>query len=334
MKAISDTEINASKTEIPIFFACDGRYLPYLAVSILSIDEHATEEHSYRVRVLCEGIDSEMSAPIRNMPLKHTSVEFIDVTHLIDGVRQRLTATLRDYYSESIFYRIFIPSMFPELTRAIYLDCDLVLTDDIAKLYREDIGKSILGAVADESVAATPEFVRYVEEVIGISAQEYFNSGVLLINCTAFRRARIMERILSLTAKYGFRTVAPDQDYLNFLCHGRVHYLERGWNKQPIKTHGFDNNNLHLVHYNHFKKPWRYSGILYAQRFWQTAERTPYAEALRAGLKSYTDEQRARDAGGAMALLEGAEAIRKARCSFAAVITKKENRQGRQRKAI
>ncbi len=313
------------KELIPIFFACDENYLKYLAVAIRSIDEHSSNEYLYSVRILSEGISAQDAEKIASMKLENTTVEFIDVRALVSDIRERLRESLRDYYSESIFYRIFIPGIFPELDRAVYLDCDIVLCDDIAKMYHTDIGNNILGAVADESVLLTPQFTSYVNEVIGVKETEYINSGVLLINCKQFRDNFIEKKILALIKQFNFKTVAPDQDYLNFLCRDRIYYFEAGWNKQPNRTRGFDHNSLHLVHYNHFEKPWRYNGVLYEELFWSMARKTPYFSALALGYENYSDEEKARDIAATVRLLESAESIKDSRCSFAHILPCKTN---------
>ena len=52
--------------------------------------------------------------------------------HTIDIVLDRLV--LRDYYSSATYFRFFISELFPEYDKALYLDCDIVLTADVADL--------------------------------------------------------------------------------------------------------------------------------------------------------------------------------------------------------
>ena len=308
------------KQRIPIFFACDNNYIPYLAVALASIEAHASDEYEYEAFILTEGFCKDRLERLLGMNLSRVKVRTVDVSHRVEGIRERLNSTLRDYYSVSIFYRLFIPSLFKGLDRAIYLDCDIVLNDDIAKMYFEDIGENILGAVTDETIAPIPEFRAYTDGVIGMPSGEYFNSGVLLINATKFREERIEEKFLYLLNKYNFRTVAPDQDYLNYLCCGRVKYLELGWNKMPHKTSRFDGRDVRLVHYNMFEKPWRYNGVRYSELFWGYARRTPFYEDICREYEGYTAEMRNRDQIGAGKLLAAAADITAQACSFAQVV--------------
>ena len=38
---------------------------------------------------------------------------------------------IRDYYSKTTYFRLFIPEIFPQLDKAIYLDSDLVVMTDM-----------------------------------------------------------------------------------------------------------------------------------------------------------------------------------------------------------
>ena len=296
--------------EVNVFFASDERYLPYLAVAIKSLSDNAREGYIYNVNVLSEGFGKEALAPLLPKLSQKVKVKVHDVRKKIGALRDQLEFRLRDYYSVSIYYRMFIPSMFPELERAVYLDCDLVLCDDVAKLYFTELGDNLVGAVTDESVITVPIFCDYVKRHIGVAHErEYFNSGVLLMNLDLMRRMGIENTFVRLLRKYNFNTVAPDQDYLNFLCRGRVKYLAPGWNKHAIAGRDIPDSELHVMHYNMFNKPWRYDGVPRGDKFWQVARTTPFIDGILEGYKSYGDAERERDAEGGRRLLLTAKDI-------------------------
>lgn len=298
-----------NKERIPIFFASDENYLPYLAVAVKSISDHSSDEYIYDVKILTDGFSDAALDALRAMELRNMELSVVDVNEAIAKNRKLLRLRLRDYYSEAIYYRLYIASLFPRLTRALYIDCDVVLVDDIAKLYFSDIGNNILGAVSDESIPEIPAFAAYVKHWIGKEAEDYVNSGVLVMNLTEFRRCRILEKFSKLVEDYNFETVAPDQDYLNFLCHGRIKYLDIGWNKQPTAENRLPVSRLHLIHYNFHNKPWHFEGVAYEEEFWRVADTTPFADALHRGLCEYTDEERAADALGGVKLVESADQL-------------------------
>ena len=292
--------------KIPIFFASDDNYLPYLAVTAKSIADHGTDGNIYDIKVLTNGLSEERANLLLSMELPRVNIEIVNIEEAVNGHRGHLRKRLRDYYSESIYYRIFIGSLYPELERAIYIDYDIVLVDDIAKLYDADIGDAILGAIPDESIPAVPEFCDYVERWVGVKSAEYINSGVLLINLKEFRRAEIEKRITKYVSTYNFDTVAPDQDYLNFLCNGRICYLDKTWNKQPKQGAHIPVSDVHLIHYNMVNKPWHYAGVDYEDEFWAVVDTTPFSEMIHREFDNYTDEKKEKDRVGAVMLVTNA----------------------------
>lgn len=309
---INQEENKAIRRHIPIFFAADDRYLKYLAVAISSLSHFASEEYQYDIKILSADFTQASVARLRELVKPNIKITLCDMVKRTAHIKESLALRLRDYYSEAIYYRMFIPSMFPELKRAVYLDSDIVLNDDVAKLYFSDIGDSLMGVVTDESVITVPVFCDYVKRQIGVrEPSEYFNSGVLLMNLEAIRREKIEEKFLYLLKKFNFNTVAPDQDYLNFLCRDRLTYLPCGWNKHAIEGRDIPADELHLIHFNMFNKPWHYGGVPMEKYFWDAAGRTSFLEELLQGKAEYTEELKAEDTVAGGRLLALAEDILK-----------------------
>ncbi len=300
-----------NKNEVNVFFASDSRYLPYLAVAVASLAEHTSDNYIYNIRILTTGFSEQAQEKLADSTKRNNiRISVHDIRDKIEHIKEELSLRLRDYYSESIYYRMFIPSMFPELSRAVYVDSDVIFNDDIAKLYCTDIGTDLLGAVSDESVISEPVFANYVKRHIGlVSEYEYFNSGVLLMNLDGLRAAKIEEKFLHILCKYNFNTIAPDQDYLNFLCRGRVRYLDTGWNKHAIDGRVIPMDQLHIMHFNMFNKPWHYKNVQNEELFWHYAKQTRFYAELLGGMEAYTDAERESDAEGAGKLLSAAREI-------------------------
>ena len=272
-----------SAFQIPIFFSCDNNYLPFLAVAIRSLIENASPDYFYCIHVLNNGLDEARFAKIQAMERENLQIRPVDVSSVIEPLAKRLN--LRDYYTDAIYYRLFIASMFPQYRKVIYLDADIAVNGDISGLYNIPLGRRILGAVSDDIIASHRHFRRYSEQGLGIPYQDYFNSGVLLMNLDEFRRQEIERKFVYLLQTHHFDTVCPDQDYLNVLCRNRVLYLDKGWNKMSIdnRYNGVPN----LVHYNMFYKPWQYKHIVYGEYFWRYAAMTPFYDELRQVQKNF-----------------------------------------------
>jgi lipopolysaccharide biosynthesis glycosyltransferase len=93
---------------------------------------------------------------------------FIPMTDRIEGIVDVMGNRLRtDYFSLMIFYRLFIPAMFPEYDKSIYLNSDVVFRGDIIRLYDEDLGNNLIGTCLGLSIHGVSELVNYIEGAIG-----------------------------------------------------------------------------------------------------------------------------------------------------------------------
>ena len=285
-----------NQNEIPIFFASDDNYIPCLAVAIYSLEKNSNKNNNYKLIILNSGMSQENKAEIMEFEKENVKIEFKDISDIENNYRNDFELRLRDYYSSTIYYRLFIGTLFPEYHKAIYIDSDIILLDDIANLYNIDLEGNILGAIPDGVVHDSKELQTYVEKNDGIDADKYFNSGVLLIDLDKYREEKIEEKFVKLLTKYNCDTVAPDQDYLNILCKNKVKYLPLSWDKMPDYCEKLDEKDIHLIHYNMFKKPWHYSDVEYSDVFWRYAKETKYFDTLQNALKTYTDEQKKEDA--------------------------------------
>ena len=293
---------NQNKPIIPIFFATDDNYVPFLAVAIKSLLDNASKDYFYNIHILTDGITEENQIELGKHMSENSKLIFDDVSKHVQRIKARLDATLRDYYTASIFYRLFIAALYPEYKKAIYLDCDIVVIDDISKMYNIDLGDNIFGAIVDDVIASVEEFRVYAREGVGVDDTKYFNSGVLLMNLDAYRKEQIKEKFVYYLVKYNFETAAPDQDYLNALCKGKIKYLEKGWDRMSVDEN-YDGE-LHLIHYNNFRKPWYFDDVPYERYFWEYAPRSTFYQKILDIKNNFTPEMAEKKAKGAIGLVE------------------------------
>jgi len=175
----------ANKEIIPVFFAADECYTPFLAVALTSIKKYASADRQYQIHVLCTGIDEEKQKSVLAMQTENIKIRFENISEKASQIYDVMRC--RDYYTSAIYYRLFIPDLFPQYDKAIYLDCDTVLLEDIAILFDKEIGDNFIGAVADQAVSAVPQFREYTKNALDVDAEEYFNSGVIVLNLKQLR---------------------------------------------------------------------------------------------------------------------------------------------------
>lgn len=289
MKSLSQY---GKKAEIPIFFACDEGFVKYTMVSMKSIMENADRSRKYHIYILHMGITEATQAKVLAMADEEFAIDFVDVTDKMRSIADKLP--IRDYYSNTTYFRLFIPDMFPQYRKALYIDSDTIVVGNIAELYDHKLGKLYAGVCPDRVVAQTDILGDYVEKVLGVKRARYFNAGVMLMNCSQFRENHLLDEFLEMLHIYLF-VVAQDQDYLNLICKNQVLYMEPKWNAQVFGELACPEEEVGLFHFNMAAKPWHYEDCRLAEYFWKYAKMTADYDAIKEGLANYTDEQRRND---------------------------------------
>jgi len=315
-------EKNMNKNDkITVFYACDNEYIPYLAVSLHSLIENSDKNKHYEIVILQNEISEKNQKIISDFATDNVKIKFKDVSNRLKTIADKLS--LRDYYSLSIYFRIFIPEMFSNIDKAVYIDCDTVVLSDIAELYHTNLEGNLVAAATDMVVISDDTFVDYVENAVGVEdSKKYFNSGVMVMNLEAMRNEDLLGNFTYLLNTYEFETVAPDQDYLNVICRNRVKYISKSWNKMSIDSTNPDN--INLVHYNMYFKPWFYDDVLYKEYFWEYAKGTPFYKMLKMQLENFGEEGKKANEEASKFLRQTAKRITDSPNNFNKILFEKE----------
>ena len=290
-----------SKHIIPIFYALDERFMKYGIVSLYSLRENAASGNTYRIYFLHTDVTDESRAKVKNL-LERPGFEiyFENVSDYLESIAHKFP--LRDYYSKTTYFRLFIADMHPEYDKAIYVDSDTIIQGDMSDLYDIDVKGFILGACHEQAMVQVNEYGAYVEKCLGLDRNLYFNAGLLLINCVEFRQRNVLDRFIQTLQVYDC-VVTQDEDYLNLLCKDHVKFLDQRWNTEIFGTIPYPIEEAKILHYIMFNKPWHYDTCPHADIFYKYAEKTWVYDQILDDLHSYTDEQKARDQEGYANLL-------------------------------
>ena len=183
-----------------------------LNINILTMDltniekrfKAINEEH----RILLESIIKEVN--------KDSSVKLYDLTDIFNDEMNSNNINIDTHYTPYIFLRLLSDKVANLPKKILYLDCDLVVYDDISKLFNIDI--------EEYEIAMAKDF--YGKFFIN---PKYMNSGVVLMNMpkikenNSFEKARIMCKTKKL--------LLPDQTALNRCCKRKL-LLKNKYNEQ------------------------------------------------------------------------------------------------------
>lgn len=133
------------------------------------------------------------------------------------------------YFAPAVWLKVFLPELMLTADKVLYLDSDMIVTDDLRTLWETELGSHLLAAVTNPLY---PFMRQHPREDLGIQdPQDYFNSGVLLMNLDLMRREGMLEKLLGWARTHP-EIGAPDQDALNVVCKDRWLKLHPRWNVQ------------------------------------------------------------------------------------------------------
>lgn len=250
--AINEKYIEPAKT---MLFSLASNQKEEIKVFLLqsSVSEEKIEELQSFVREKCHG---------ELIPVKIDRTIFANVP-------------ISKWWTEETYYRLIAFKLLPQtVTRALWLDADIVVNGDITELYTQSFEGKYAVVCAEDTMKN--------HQRLGLSEEHrYFNAGVILLNLEAIRRSFSVQSVFDCIETHRNHLDALDQDILNLLFENQVKYVDAQiYNNE---TFGFNvlskekmtelRNMAKIIHFTGSMKPWNYRGANWADRYWWKYEK-------------------------------------------------------------
>ncbi|CEN43421.1 Glycosyltransferase family 8 [Capnocytophaga canis] len=233
--------------------------------------------------LLTDNLSKDNEKKILDTVIYENNVQF--ETIIID---KRLFATLNTgvkHLSIAAFSRILIPNLI-ERDRVLYLDNDLVVLDSLKELFEIDFNDKYLLAIQE---IGSSDFLNEEKKKLGVDiGAKYFNSGVMMINCSKWREDGLCKKIIDWSIVNTEKISFADQDGLNAVINGRWKPLPIRYNvqtalvlreKMTIEEEEAINKPC-IVHYTgaYPNKPWFLANTNpFKKEYWKYLKKTPFA---------------------------------------------------------
>lgn len=287
---MTPTTIDQTKSNIiHVVYACDAGYALPTIVSIASLLKNKKADTDIQIYIiatrntfarmaptldsLCEHYCTAVPKPLE--PLNSYDNSPVTVAHL----------------TRTMYYRLDIPRLLPDIDKCIYLDGDTIVLDDITGLY---------SAIANDDYIAGVKAAAYyypeqsqqakADQLLINEFTDYINSGVLVMNINAIRQEGVVDKWDGLLK---FRLSGHDQDILNSACHNRITLLHPKFNLMT-KYHPANQDSYTeipsinicwtqedwreacitpvVIHYADRVKPWQNTSADFSDLWWEYAE--------------------------------------------------------------
>lgn len=245
---------------IHVAACCDDNYMPYAAVMMLS--------------ALRATPDSEVHFHLVECGIKSTSVQLLQAAIQAEGGKLSVYTpndSLYDglpthRYGPAVYQRINLPDYLPgDISRVLYIDSDTLVMESLHALWQTDLQGQPVAAVENYSPKACLD--------INIGREEYFNSGVLLMDLDKWRAEALHEKVNQFARDHAGNLQFVDQCSLNAVLRGRWIRLPAKWNQQSdiykvitkyAEGCSYSTAELRgaftapgIVHFTGKKKPWK-----------------------------------------------------------------------------
>ena len=279
------------KEKINIVFACDSNYAQHAAVAMMSILKNTADPARIVFYLLDDQMDAAIKEKIRvSMEQAHAEIHFCEV-----DASRFAEFFVSGQLSRAAYFRMEMGKLLPDsVEKVIYLDCDLLVFDDIAELWDCDMNSHPLAAVMDLGIMASSKDWRGKQEQLGFSSDDiYFNSGVLMVDLKSWREHDYGRQAEQLASQNKYRH--HDQDALNKLFHRNWQPVPLRWNVIPpvwylfikiLRRRNFRRlamearKHISILHYAGGYKPWEYETYdAFNARYYEYLRQTEFCGA-------------------------------------------------------
>ena len=250
------------KNPINICLSFDEKYAQHAAVTMVSLMKNCSRNiHFYIIDSEPSGITESRSKIVKLVEMYGAKISFrtIDLS-VFKGFP--VWKPMQDSPNKYVpYYRLCLADLLPEIERIIYLDTDIVVQGDIAKLYDLEFAK-------DQFIAGVNDMDSdELKEKISTSA--YINSGVILFDLATIRRIKlnVVEESIKILQNFRERiSLNIDQDLINIIFNDHIRLLDISWNAQSVGTPrgfklGYDDKSIekNIIHFIASHKPWMFN---------------------------------------------------------------------------
>lgn len=275
---------------VTVAMSASNEYVPALAVSLLSLAEHADAKCNYDLIVFERAITAENKSILKRIiEQPNISLRFVNPTQIL----QQYTLPVAGHFALECFFRIVSPLMLRRYKRLVFTDCDLIFQSDVQHLYQMPLNGKLLSAARESFWPAhlrmkESGFMDYAVNTLHLKdPYQYYNTGVLVLDLKRFRETDTCQKLLKLADGKSLRLL--EQDVLNMYFEGEFCPLPVEWN--CVDEGGFSvlesyftpeekqnmarvRGHAKILHYAGALKPWQDPAE--TAEWWTYVKRTPF----------------------------------------------------------
>ncbi|WP_313383225.1 DUF4422 domain-containing protein [Pantoea sp.] len=292
---------------VPVVICFDDNYSLSGGALINSIVKNSHADDNYDIVVLENGVSVRNKTRLCSLlkAKENFSIRFFDV----NAFSEMKSVYTRAHFSAATYARLFIPSLFSDFEKVLFIDADTIVESDVAELVHIQLGNNLIAAVRDIVMEGFVKFgaIAHIDEPKDIAAkeyletvlemketQQYFQAGLILFNIAQMQKENTYGKLMQAMKARNYWFL--DQDIMNKVFNDRVHYLPGEWNvyhgngntddffpNLKFETYtGFlkSRKNPKMIHFAGENKPWDTPHVDFFDNFMSYVNNTPWQKEV------------------------------------------------------
>ena len=280
---------------IDIAFILDNGFVIPTATAITSLIKNKHKDTIYRINLVTSNLSKE----------NIDKFKLYENDNICINVIERDSNIYKDFHifddsqpccaSITALLKFELPSLLPNIDKVLYLDGDIIVRNDLSELFNNVIGDRYAAVVKDSGRM-------YYRLNVANDIENYFNSGVMLLNLKRLRQDNMTQKLLYAKKESKDKSLM-DQNIFNIEFAGKVKFLDIKYNflylnltraknqyTMEMLNKMFNSNyaslkeiekKAYIIHFSSKDKPWKYSNIVGAKEWFNYYKKSYfYAPAL------------------------------------------------------
>ena len=274
---------------IYVVFNTDRNYKEYTKVALKSAIENKNPYSVYNIKILCVDLTEKERDEFKDFEARRVKISTVPLK--LDSIKNIGKHKIDHYVSRADLFKFFMPEIFPELNKILYIDSDTIILHDLSKLYHTNISRYPLAAVKKND--ASVEWEKNEDGSMRVNRIYSYNCGVLLFNLKNMRDNFLTTELIisknkdkksKLVTQNSFNDVIPINTIklLSPIYNTYSRWSSSdfdNWDFKEIYSPFLDNiidmNDLRehavIVHFAGAQKPWFNNEIYFADLWWKYA---------------------------------------------------------------
>lgn len=260
--------------EVNVVFTTDVNYKDYLLVTLNSAVKNKKPQSVYNIYILSVEMNEKQTQDFKKFNSDKVHI-FIKPLKL-ESIKDVGNFKVQYHVTRADLFKFFMPDIFPELDKILYIDVDTIIQKDLLEIYNVNLGNKYIGVV----YKCSPKYIWKKILWHWYPKKKYsYNCGVILYNLKKWRKDNITQELIKAKNKDKIRKLMTQTAFNSALSGKKVYHLPpyynylTQWNDEMFKIYDFKHlyrpymrkinsadelfRRAVIIHYADSHKPWR-----------------------------------------------------------------------------